>query len=83
MKVKLMLVVGAMCVVMTAGDVFGMAWGDSRHRRGTVNGNGNGSSGSSSSSGSSHHSVPEPSSLYALGSALALLGSAGWVLRRK
>jgi hypothetical protein len=80
MKVKLMLLVGAMCVVLTAGDVYGMAWGDSRHRRGNGNGNGNGSS---SSSGSSHHSVPEPSSLYALGSALALLGGAGWILRRK
>jgi hypothetical protein len=78
MKVKLMLLVGAMCVVLTAGDVYGMAWGDSRHRRGTANGNGNGSS-----SRPSQHSVPEPSSLYALGSALALLGGAGWVLRRK
>jgi hypothetical protein len=50
-----MLLVGAMCVVLTAGDVFGMAWGDRRHRRG--NGSGNGRS-----------SVPEPSSLCALGS---------------
>ena len=28
-------------------------------------------------------SVPEPSALYAVGSALALLGGAGWYIRRR
>jgi hypothetical protein len=28
-------------------------------------------------------SVPEPSTLYALGSAVALLGGAGWYIRRR
>jgi hypothetical protein len=52
-----------------------MAWGDSRHRRGN---------GPNWTSGSGYTgSVPEPSSLYAIGSALALLGGAGWLLRRK
>jgi hypothetical protein len=81
MRVTLVFLAGALCVLLTAGDALGMAWGDSRHRRG--NGS-NGSSGSFESSGSGYTaSVPEPSSLYAIGSALALLGGAGWILRRK
>lgn len=78
MKVTLLLLAGALSVLLTAGDALGMAWGDSRHRRG------NGPNGWSESSGSANTaSVPEPSSLYAIGSALALLGGAGWILRRK
>jgi hypothetical protein len=77
-----MILAGALCVLLTTGDALGMAWGDSRHRRGT------GTSGwfESSPSGSASPpttSVPEPGTLYAIGSALALLGGAGWILRRK
>ncbi|MGH7313903.1 MAG: PEP-CTERM sorting domain-containing protein [Candidatus Rokuibacteriota bacterium] len=75
MRVTLVLLAGALCLTLTAGEAFGMAWGESRHRRG------NGSTGSSGSGYTA--SVPEPSSLYAIGSALALLGGAGWILRRK
>jgi hypothetical protein len=74
MKATLALLAGALCLTLVAGDAFGMAWGESRHRRG----NGNWTSGSEYTG-----SVPEPSSLYAIGSALALLGGAGWFLRRK
>lgn len=74
MKATLALLAGALCLTLIAGDAFGMAWGESRHRRGN---------GSTWTSGSYTGSVPEPSSLYAIGSALALLGGAGWLLRRK
>jgi len=79
MRVTLVLLAGALCLMLTAGEAFGMAWGESRHRRG------NGSNGSSGSSGASGYNagLPEPSSLYAIGSALALLAGAGWILRRK
>lgn len=77
MRLTFVFLAGALCVALTAGEALGMAWGDGRHRR-------NGSNGSSTSSGSGYtESVPEPSSLYAIGSALALLGGAGWILRRK
>ena len=75
MRLTLALLAGALCLTLAAGDAFGMAWGDSRHRRGN---------GPNWTSGSGYTgSVPEPSSLYAIGSALALLGGAGWLLRRK
>jgi LPXTG-motif cell wall-anchored protein len=65
-------------VLLTAGDALGMAWGDSRHRRGNVWSESSGSSGTGYNAG-----LPEPSSLYAIGSALALLGGASWILRRR
>jgi len=33
--------------------------------------------------GGPYNSVPEPSTLYALGSGIALLGGAGWYIRRR
>jgi len=33
--------------------------------------------------GGPYSSVPEPSTLYALGSGIALLGGAGWYIRRR
>ncbi len=79
MRVPFVLVVAALSLSLITSEAFGMAWGDSRHRRGTV---ATGSSGGESGSGYDA-GLPEPSSLYAIASALALLGGAGWLLRRK
>jgi hypothetical protein len=81
MRLGLILFAGALCLVVTAGQASAMAWGDTHHRRGNGPNGWNESSGSASSG--SAISVPEPSSLYAIGSALALLGGAGFILRRK
>lgn len=77
MKIPLLLVTAALSMALITSEAFGMAWGDSRHRRGTVP-NGGGGEGSGYNAG-----LPEPSSLHAIASGLALLGGAGWLLRRK
>jgi hypothetical protein len=69
MRLKLMPLAGALSMVLTAVDMTGMAEAKGRHRHHGGN--------------KPNHSVPEPNALYALGSAVALLGGAGWVLRRK
>lgn len=67
MKFKVMVLAGALSLLVT-----GMA--EAKGWRDYFNFGGN---------DKPNHSVPEPSTLYALGSAVALLGGAGWFLRRK
>jgi hypothetical protein len=75
MKSTFAAVVVAGALLVSAADVYAMAWGGGR---------GHGSSDSSASySGGSTASVPEPSTLYAVGSGLALLAGAGWYIRRR
>ena len=63
------------CVLMlSAADVYAMAWGGGRGRHGA--------SGSSDVSATTA-SVPEPSTVYAVTSGLALLAGAGWYIRRR
>ena len=80
MRIPLLLVAAALSMALISSEAFGMAWGDSRHRRGTgpSGGAGEGSEGSGYNAG-----LPEPSSLHAIASGLILLGGAGWLLRRK
>jgi PEP-CTERM motif-containing protein len=75
MKSTLTAVVMAGALLVSAADVYAMAWGGGR-------GHGQ-SNGSASYSGGPSASVPEPSTLYAAGSALGLLAGAGWYLRRR
>lgn len=71
MNLKLMVLAGALSLALTAMDVSGMAEADGRrHHRDRERGTPN-------------HSVPEPSTLYGIGSAVTLLVGAGWILRRK
>jgi hypothetical protein len=85
MNVKILVVAGLLGAVITTSDAF--AW--SSHRSGGSGGGDTTSSVAAFSGGGSEAgytgavSVPEPSSLYAIGSALALIGAAGWTLRRK
>jgi LPXTG-motif cell wall-anchored protein len=84
MRVPFVLVAAALSLSLITGEAFGMAWGNSRHRRGSVESGGSSFGGSGSGSGSGYNAgLPEPSSVYAIASALALLGGAGWLLRRK
>lgn len=76
MKSTLGVVVVITALLVSAADVYAMAWGGGRGR-----GHSNGSS--ASYSGGPTASVPEPSTLYAAGSGLALLAGAGWYLRRR
>jgi hypothetical protein len=62
-------------LLVGAADVYALAWGGGRSS--------GGSSSSLQSSGGPNTSVPEPSTLYAVGSAIALLGGAGWYIRRR
>lgn len=96
MNVKILIVAGLLGAVFTTSDAY--AWGSSKSRHGgsggesgqvftsttttnqtaSTNGPPNGSY-----NGNQSVSVPEPSSLYAFGTALALVGATGWMLRRK
>ena len=77
MKSTFAVVVVAAALLVSAADVYAMAWGGGRGR-------GDSSSSSSESySGGPSASVPEPSTLYAAGSALGLLAGAGWYIRRR
>jgi hypothetical protein len=71
-------VVVAGALVAGAADVQAMSWSTNGNGR-TGGPNGNYVGGSDPTKGS----VPEPSTLYAVGSALALLGGAGWYIRRR
>jgi hypothetical protein len=62
-------------LMLSAADVFAMAWGGGRGRHG--------GSSNESYSGGTTASVPEPSTLYAVSSGLALLAGAGWYIRRR
>lgn len=62
-------------LLVGAAEVHALAWGGGR--------SGGGSSSSVAGDSTKGASVPEPSSLYAVGSAIALLGGAGWYIRRR
>jgi hypothetical protein len=60
-------------VLWAAADVNAMAGSHGKKRGG----------GEGFSAGDYQGSVPEPSALYAIGAGLALLGGAGWYIRRR
>ena len=78
MKSTFTAIVVAGALIVSAADVYAMAWGGGRGHGGS-----NTSSSSESYSGGPSASVPEPSTLYAAGSALGLLAGAGWYIRRR
>ncbi len=84
MTVKLAVSIGVFVLLLTASDAFANGWfrsgGSSRGSGASF-----GSTSNTSSGGNTYNqtSVPEPSSLFAVGTAIALLGGAGWFLRRK
>jgi hypothetical protein len=65
----------ASAVAISAVDVYGFAGSSSRRSAG--------GGGGDDSTTSQSASVPEPSTLYAIGSGLVLLGGAGWLIRRR
>ena len=73
-----LLVVGAL--VWGAADAYAMAGGGGGKKGG---GGGSNAQGQSQSFDVTKGSVPEPSTLYALGTGIALLSGAGWYIRRR
>lgn len=72
MRSGVIAVVIVSALLVSAADVYAMAWGGGRGRHG-----------SSGDSYSVSASVPEPSTVYAAGVGLALLAGAGWYIRRR
>jgi hypothetical protein len=68
-------IAGALCVYVHEAH----AWAGGPRHGGIEDGGTSGSYGSYGPKGS----VPEPSTLYALGSGVALLGGASWYIRRR
>ena len=73
MKSTLFTLIVATAVMIGAADVYAMKFGHSSRRGG--DGSNDPTTGSAA--------VPEPSTLYAVGSGLVLLGGAGWLIRRR
>lgn len=84
MTAKLAVSIGMVVLLLTASDAFANGWFGSGGSRGGSR-VAFGSTSSTSNGGNTYNqtSVPEPSSLFAVGTAIALLGGAGWFLRRK
>ena len=78
MRAKVTIVVVASALLLGAADVHAMASGGGR-------GKGNGSQGSTVASGGKRSSnpLPEPSTLYAVTTSLAVLSGASWYIRRR
>jgi hypothetical protein len=98
MRGKLLIVAGLLGAMVIASDAFAANMWRTNHGHGaggsgssatvtSFNGGNGGNDGTNGGgegyTGGDTVAVPEPSSLYAIGSALALLGAAGWALRRK
>jgi hypothetical protein len=98
MNVKILIVAGLLGSVITTSDALAWSSGKHGHSGGGTSGQVFNSNNNTNSEGGSNYTgnntptntnennsvgVPEPSSLYALGSALALVGTAGWMLRRR
>jgi LPXTG-motif cell wall-anchored protein len=75
---KSLVVVAGMVGALLVGvaDAHAIAWGGGQQAAVSA-------SVQSDSTQGPNTSVPEPSALYAVGSALALLGGAGWYIRRR
>jgi hypothetical protein len=76
MKTVLGVSILATALLFAATDVYAMAWGEGAKRSRQ-------SGGSYDETRGGYASVPEPSTLYAVGAGLALMGGAGWYIRRR
>ena len=76
MKAILSVVVAVGALVVGAADAYAIAWGGGARSSTSASLQVDSTTGPTTS-------VPEPSTLYAIGSGLALLGGAGWYIRRR
>jgi hypothetical protein len=86
MNVRILVVAGLLGSVLATSDALAWSSGGHGHPAPTsTSSDAAFTSGGSTSGGgtSTAVDVPEPSSMFAIGSALALVGAAGWMLRRK